>query len=202
MQKRFSGGIREWLMIAVCALLLLGAMFWPLQMAVSESLNVEEAALLEAWEKGELIRLHILAASDSPADQALKIKVRDALIETFGAMLTQEGQTSHDIEHLLLAQLPCLRQTAEECARKNGFAGGVHAEYGLLELPEKQYGSIVLPAGRYRGLRITLGEGSGKNWWCVLYPQLCLALSEDASKAQTGIFVSSERILRCWLMVN
>jgi len=201
MQKRFSGGMKEWLLIAIGAALLLAALFLPLGYALANDLTAEEQQLMDAWQKGEIIRIHVVANSDSPRDQAIKLRVRDALIEAFGKELASAGEAGYKTAcQILESSVDRMQRTAQACAAEHDFYGNVRAEYGLMPLPEKQYGSVVLPQGDYRALRITLGEGKGQNWWCVLYPQLCLALSQNTKTEETDFFWSSERILRCWLL--
>ena len=157
--------------------------------------NEEEAALLAAHQRGEVIRLHILADSDLPEAQRVKLCVRDAVLEAFGALLSSP-QSADEAYRLLTANAEAMREVAEACARENGFYGEVGAEVGLLELPEKRYGGVTLPRGEYRALRITLGSGEGQNWWCVLFPKLCLAVAEDGEGP--GVTWNALRILRCW----
>jgi len=203
MQKHFSGGVKEWLLIVAGAMLLLAALFLPLRYALAEALTADEKQLLNAWQNGEVIRIHVIANSDSPQDQAVKLKVRDALIEAFGQLLAEAGAKNSEAAYHALAQNAAhMQRIAQECARKNGFEGSVLAECGTLHLPQKQYGSVVLPEGEYRALRIRLGEGKGQNWWCVLYPQLCLSLSETNEPSDSGLLWSSERIFQHWLLLG
>ena len=204
MQKRFSGGTKEWLLIAAGAVLLLAALFLPLKFALADTLTAEEERLLNAWQNGEIIRIHVIANSDSPQDQTVKLKVRDTLIEAFGHLLAQAGEKSSDaVYHLLEENIGQMEQTARYCAQANGFEGQVQAECGMLPLPAKQYGRIVLPEGEYRALRIILGDGKGQNWWCVLYPQLCLALAETQNTETGGVFFfQSNRIWQNWLLLS
>ena len=203
MQKRFSGGIKEWLLLAAGAALLLAALLLPMKMALADPLTAEEQQLTEAWQQGELIRIHVIANSDSAFDQRVKYQVRDALIEAFGSLLITAGSDgSEAVFQLLQNKVDHMRQTAQASAKQNGFDGSVTAECGVLHLPSKQYGSVLLPEGDYRALRITLGSGQGQNWWCVLYPQLCLALSETDDAEPETVFWSSGRILRNWLLIQ
>ena len=204
MQKRFSGGIKEWLLIGAGALLLLAALFLPLKFALAVPLTAEEEALLNAWQTGEIIRIHVIANSDSQKDQVVKLKVRDALIHGFGQLIRQAGEENCDAVHLTLQKnMDHMQRLAQECAQKNGFHGRVFAECGTLQLPEKQYGSVLLPEGEYRALRITLGEGKGQNWWCVLYPQLCLALAGAENEDPNENWAwQSRRIFHNWLLMN
>ncbi len=137
----------------------------------------EEQSLLEAYQAGTLIRLHIVAENDSPTAQQVKLKVRDALLRAFGQELEAEDPNALFLQ--LQANQEAMRQVAEDTARSLGFTGSVTAQVGVLTLPPKEYGRVLLPEGPYRALRITLGQGQGKNWWCVLYPSLCLAVAGD-----------------------
>ena len=201
MRNRLRSGWMEWLLILAAALLFTYALLFPLRYALSEGLTAEERQLQEAFQQQEIIRLHVVAHSDSPEDQAIKLRVRDALIEAFGKELASAGEAGYKTAcQILESSVDRMQRTAQACAAEHDFYGNVRAEYGLMPLPEKQYGSVVLPQGDYRALRITLGEGKGQNWWCVLYPQLCLALSQNTKTEETDFFWSSERILRCWLL--
>ena len=200
MFKNIRGGFRDWLLIAICAALFLTALLLPVRMALAAELTQEEKQLLEAFESGQLIRLHVVANSDSPEDQAVKLKVRDHLISVFGSALRQAGDKSCEaVFDWLQTNAARMEEEARLCAAQHGFHGPVAAEAGILWLPQKQYGNVTLPAGEYQALRITLGSGEGQNWWCVLFPQLCLALAEtgDAPPAMTW---DSQRILRHWLL--
>lgn len=194
------------LLAAIAAFLL--ALILPLTLAAAErpAWSQEEAQLWEAYLSGDLIRLHVLADSDAPEDQRIKLKVRDALLEAFGEQLYSSGETDGDAVYTaLLEHVGEMLQVAQASARQEGFAGDVQAEAGILHLPEKRYGNVVLPEGDYRGLRITLGSGEGKNWWCVLFPQLCLAVSSEgeieARSMEAPFHWESERVLKNWLLL-
>ena len=203
MQKHFSDAVRDWLLILTGAAVLIAALVLPLRLALSENLTSEEQRLINAWRNGEIIRIHIIANSDSPVDQALKLKVRDALIDAFGSLLSRAGEQGGDaVFDLLEKNVGEMCRVAQACAIQNGFSGKVSAEVGLLALPEKQYGSVTLPSGEYRALRVTLGKGEGQNWWCVLYPQLCLALAQTDSGGESDFMWLSGQIFRHWLLVS
>lgn len=201
MQKLFSGGVKEWILLILGAALLLAALLVPLKFALANTLTAEEQQLWDAYCRDEVIRIHVIANSDSYEDQALKYKVRDSLIEAFGAMMQASSEQSSDAAFRMLAQNQnAMLRTATECATTNGFYGDIRAEIGHLLLPAKQYGNILLPEGQYRALRIVIGEGKGENWWCILYPQLCLALAENADEQSTEIRWTSRRIFDHWLL--
>jgi stage II sporulation protein R len=117
-----------------------------------------------------LVRLHVLAASDAPEEQAVKLRVRDAVLETLSPLLEEVG-SADEAEAVLLAALPELRAAAERAAGGRPVAVSLDEE----RYPTRDYGGFRLPAGRYRSLRVVLGEGKGHNWWCVVFPPVCLS---------------------------
>lgn len=200
MRARF-GEWADWLWLLVAAVLFLGALLLPLSSAFA--LSEEEAQLQQAYASGQIIRLHVLAHSDQPRDQAVKLAVRDALIDAFGDLLVDAADQGFDaVYDALLENLPAMQAVAQARARELGFDGPVRAEAGVLFLPEKAYGQVILPAGRYRALRVSLGDAKGQNWWCVLYPRLCLALAGEAEETQAPPVFQwhTSRIFAQWLL--
>lgn len=122
--------------------------------------------------KEDLIRLHVLANSDSAADQALKLKVRDAII-TYLAPYLEHTTQKIDAEKIVFEHKDQLTQVAEEIIAMNGANYPVDLQLGMFDFPIKSYGNLVLPAGKYEAVRILIGKAEGKNWWCVLFPPLC-----------------------------
>ncbi|MDD6042910.1 MAG: stage II sporulation protein R [Eubacteriaceae bacterium] len=121
-----------------------------------------------------IIRLHILASSDSKEDQALKLKVRDKVIQYM------EGQESiEESREYIESHLDDIEEIANGVIAAEGFEYKAKARLGVFFIPEKCYEDLTLPAGNYEALRITLGKGQGMNWWCVIFPNLCL-IDEDA----------------------
>ena len=127
-----------------------------------------------------MIRLHVVAASDAPADQARKLAVRDALLPEIAA-LTAGCADAEAAAKALEAGLPALRKTAF-WALDTGEP--VNATLTEEPFPRRQYDTFSLPAGSYRALRVTLGAGAGHNWWCVAFPALCLPAMTDMEEAQ------------------
>lgn len=123
---------------------------------------------------GDTLRLHILANSDSPEDQLLKLQVRDAVLDTV-AELTVDAQTKQQAVEAVRTALPELKAIA-----RNVVQGRQNVEVRLeqREFEAKDYGTFRLPAGEYTVLRIELGSARGHNWFCVLYPALCVGSSE------------------------
>lgn len=118
-----------------------------------------------------LIRLHVVANSDSEADQELKLQVRDAVLQYIAVHLTQKDVRA--AEGALRDALPQLQTVAAEEVAARGYAYGVQAELTESEFPRRDYATFSLPRGEYLSLRVTIGEGAGRNWWCVVYPDLC-----------------------------
>ena len=131
----------------------------------------------------DALRLHILANSDSTFDQSLKIEVRDAILETLDA---QNFHTREDAYAYVAQNLQMITQTANEVLSQAGVAYTAQSVLETCEFPDRDYNGQVYPAGEYQALRVLLGEGEGQNWWCVIYPPLCIvsdaqfdALSKD-----------------------
>lgn len=122
-----------------------------------------------------LVRLHIIAQSDSERDQAVKLAVRDAVLAA------ADGISAVNAEEFKKAA----EAAANEYLEQHNIDYRARAEYGLFEFPQKEYMNITLPAGRYNGIRIILGSGSGHNWWCVMYPPLCTAGSAAYADTHT-----------------
>ena len=121
-----------------------------------------------------LIRLHVIAASDAPADQAAKLRVRDAALELLTPALG-DAASPEEARALVEALLPELRAAAEAASGEEA-----RASLGWEDYPTRLYDGFALPAGRYLSLRLSLGEARGRNWWCVVFPPLCAACAEDA----------------------
>jgi stage II sporulation protein R len=120
----------------------------------------------------EAIRLRILADSDSEKDQEAKRLVRDAV----NAEITKWVQDLTSLDEaraLIQSRLPEIQQIAEEVVASQGLDQSVKTEFGTVSFPTKLYGQFLYPAGEYEAILITLGEGTGSNWWCVLFPPLC-----------------------------
>lgn len=133
----------------------------------------------------QVIRLHVLANSDREEDQALKLEVRDRVLETTSALLA--GETEPQAAAILLNQhLEDIAQTAAQEISAQGHDDRVEVRLEQTWFPTRQYQGISLPAGNYLALRVLIGAAEGHNWWCVVFPNLCLpAVSERALEAST-----------------
>lgn len=133
--------------------------------STAAALQLQQQALSE-----KMIRLHVVANSDSAEDQAVKLQVRDAVIETTEQLSRGE----------LEAALPQIQSVAEECLRSLGSDESVAVSLRKERFPTRVYETFALPAGVYTALRVTIGEGEGQNWWCVAFPSICFqAAAED-----------------------
>ena len=119
---------------------------------------------------GSLVRLHVLAVSDAPEEQAVKLRVRDAVLSLLAPKLAGV-QNADEAGEVLADSLPLIRAAAEQAAEGRR----VRVSLGEERYPTRNYAGFSLPAGRYRSLRVVLGEGQGHNWWCVVFPPVCLS---------------------------
>ncbi|MGE5508283.1 MAG: stage II sporulation protein R [Chitinophagales bacterium] len=131
-----------------------------------------------AFTRGNLIRLHIIANSDSLADQRVKLLVRDDLIKEAKAIFLAAKDAGR-ARRQVLENVASFRRIAERRLRAEGFAYPVRVEYGVFPFPDRTYGDLTLPAGKYNAVRVILGEGKGHNWWCVLFPPLCFLQADS-----------------------
>lgn len=128
-----------------------------------------------------VFRLHILANSDSEADQNLKLKVRDRLLE-YSQTLFDKAKTKEEAEMLIADRLQELADVASSEIAQNGFVYPVRAEITRMYFTTRHYENYTLPSGTYDALRVTIGEGKGHNWWCVMFPSLCINTDVDGDR--------------------
>ncbi|NCC66694.1 MAG: stage II sporulation protein R [Clostridia bacterium] len=126
----------------------------------------------------QLVRLHVIAESDSDEDQAVKLKVRDAVLEYLVPKLKTASSVSA-ASGIITDSLPDLDETAEKVLSAEGHEVSAAATLSVESYPTRVYDGFALPAGEYLSLRIVLGEGRGHNWWCVVFPPLCMSAAED-----------------------
>ena len=143
-----------------------------------------------------LIRIHIRADSNSAADQGVKLKVRDAVLEAgedlFDGTLTAEGA-----EQMLDSDIERLQNAAQTVLTENGFDYGVRVEIGKDYFNTRTYdGEVTLPAGEYEAVRVILGEGKGQNWWCVMFPPMCLPAAEADTEISDVLTKNEEDVVK------
>ena len=196
MEVQYHRNLHAWelaLMLSLCFALLTG--LW--------------AQGTQARLAGRLVRLHVIAASDSAADQAEKLAVRAAVLRCLTPKLNGAESAGEARKIIMRAETLIFR------AAKTATKQSVRVDFGTEHYPTRDYGAFALPAGDYDSLRITLGAGEGKNWWCVVFPPLCTqeALSPDAvetlSKQDRALITREDgeyeirfRILELWDMVR
>ncbi|MBR1969329.1 MAG: stage II sporulation protein R [Clostridia bacterium] len=131
-----------------------------------------------------IVRLHVIANSDSKEDQELKLKVRDALLKQTSSDFTKKAEVSDNLD--------IYKKIAEETIHNSGFNYSVRVEYGNFSFPTKHYENLSLPAGNYDAVRVVIGNGMGKNWWCVLFPPLCFV---DGTTDKTNASLKMKELL-------
>lgn len=140
----------------------------------------------------KVVRLHVLANSDSEEDQALKLLVRDAVLDRAEDLLAQTSSRA-EAEGKLRGQLLEFERLAEAVVRESGYDYEVTVELADTEFPTREYEGFTLPAGEYLALRILIGEAAGRNWWCVVFPPLCTAATSDVpASAMVAGFTEDE----------
>lgn len=151
-------------LVLACALLAALAAGW---------LHTERsAATCQSSIAAKILRLHVLANSDSPEDQALKLTVRDGILSYMDAN-APDFQDVHEAKAWTSLHMEDLQKTAEEILLSQGCGNTVSLELATCYFPVKTYGDLTFPAGDYEALRVKIGEAKGQNWWCVMYPPLC-----------------------------
>ena len=141
----------------------------------------------------KVVRLHVLANSDSEEDQALKLRVRDAVLEQATAILEQSADR-REAESRLRGQLLELERIAAKEIAAEGYDYPVTVNLENTDFPTKEYDGFTLPAGEYLALRVIIGEGKGQNWWCVVFPPLCTAASADVPASALAAGFSEEEV--------
>ncbi|MEA3321275.1 MAG: stage II sporulation protein R [Bacillota bacterium] len=150
-------------------LLFVGAYLSLLGEQATAGANVKNGAMVIP---DEAIRLRILANSDSEQDQELKRKIRDRVNEEITVWV--EGLTSmENAREVITGNMDQIEKIVEEVMAEEGVVQTYNVDFGRVEFPTKMYGKFIYPAGDYEAILITLGEGTGANWWCVLFPPLC-----------------------------
>lgn len=141
--------------------------------------------------RSNVLRLHIIANSNSAEDQAVKLKVRDSILTQTADIF--DGKASlKEAEASAAKNIERLNETAVKTLRENGFNYGAAAEIGNSYFETREYEDFTLPAGNYRSLIIRLGNGEGKNWWCVVFPAVCVPAAVDARLSDSTAEVSAD----------
>ncbi len=166
--------------ILTALLLFMGALLCTaLGLFITFSQNCEDVC-------NEVLRLHIPANSNSAQDQTVKLELRDYLLNEFGSEFS-ECADLNSAEELAEEKLSEIEHKCTEFLSQRGFDYGAKAEVVSMYFTTREYDRLILPAGKYKAIRVTLGKGEGENWWCVIFPQLCLpAVSEKPQQQDSA----------------
>jgi len=161
-------------------LIILIASFIAVIGAMTVCINAEVNKIDRASEdyKEKLIRFHVIANSDNNEDQELKLKVRDNIISYLKPKLENSDSISES-EEIIKSEYENLYKISRETVKENGYDYDISVGIEYSNFPTKQYSNVVLPAGEYKALKVIIGEGKGKNWWCVMFPPLCFVDEEN-----------------------
>ena len=183
---------RKWIFVIGLAIVMITGV---IQMHHMDKQNEEDPLQPEIAEK--ILRFHVLANSDSEEDQNVKKKVRDAVGQLMGPKLAG-SQDLAETEMIVQQSMDEIVEVATETLEANGYDYGASARLAQVEFPVKSYGEYTFPEGEYEALQVTLGAGSGHNWWCVLYPNMCFrgsvyeVTTDDAKKALREVLTPEE----------
>lgn len=145
----------------------------------------------------QILRFHVIANSDTKADQELKLKVRDEIGAYLGKELADVGDLE-ECEQAVSARLAQIENCAREVIAKEGYDYKAEAMIGEVDFPKKTYGNYTFPKGNYRALKVVIGSGRGENWWCVMYPNLCFSgsvyevIDENSQKELQAVLTEEE----------
>lgn len=179
----------------IIAVILVMGMAWY----IGSSVMAEQAEAVD-YQKGmaeEILRFHVIANSDSDEDQALKMKVKEEVVK-YVSTLTSCGEDLDSTKYILSLYLEEIKEAAEKVIKEEGYTYEVKVELTESYFPIKTYGEAVFPAGVYDALKIQIGKAQGKNWWCVLYPNLCFVdsaygvLEEDQKEMLKNVLTEEE----------
>lgn len=159
---------KQWLIIPVSVTLLLS--IYAL-VFIESNLRVTTASVQEGIAE-EIVRFHVIANSDLEEDQQLKLKIKDAVVESLSELL-EDSETIEETRAIIKENLPLVIEIAQKKIAEEGYDYNVTAKLEKTYFPTKTYGDMTFPPGTYEALRVEIGKAEGKNWWCVMYPPLC-----------------------------
>ena len=146
--------------------------------------------------RDDVLRLHVLANSDTVEDQNLKLKVRDAVLEE-GKDIFDGEINVENAEEKISIEKSRLIDAAENAVRQNGFDYDVDVFVTDEFFDTRSYGNITLPAGNYTAVKVTIGESAGHNWWCVMFPPMCLPAAEDKTEIDMYLNEDEIKVVKC-----
>lgn len=143
----------------------------------------------------DTLRLHILANSDQSEDQNLKLEIRDRILLKYGKML-KGGESITEAKESVEQLLPEIEEDARVWIGELGYNYDIKASLSVEWYETREYEDFTLPAGYYSSLRIIIGEGKGQNWWCVMYPPLCMEMASESAPRDDGVIDYSKEEIR------
>lgn len=161
-------------------LLLMKLKIWEISLMIAVVVAVLYGVVLDSDQSelsDKLIRLHVVANSDTDEDQELKLIVRDAVLEEIDGIMDGD-ETKAEAQEKIEGSLTVLQETVQETVTEQGDANSVAVTLEQEHFPTREYDTFSLPAGDYMSLRVSIGEAAGHNWWCVVFPPLCVAAAE------------------------
>ena len=168
---------------AAAGLVMLGIFFWA-----GHTASARQASIA-----GKILRLHVLANSDSKEDQALKLKVRDSIL-AYMALYAPDFSDVEEAKAWTAGHTDALRETAEAALRREGSSDSVALELTRCYFPVKTYGDLTFPKGEYEALQVKIGSAAGQNWWCVMYPPLCFTDASCGEFPETSREILEEQL--------
>ncbi|NLK75395.1 MAG: stage II sporulation protein R [Clostridiales bacterium] len=186
---RYKDGLRPFVLLMI--IILSASAAKAVQIMAQNNEKIQEGIA------AEIIRFHVIANSDSPKDQELKYQVKDTILDMLTPLLSDVDNISES-RTILINQLPAIEETAVNYIRSCGFDYSVKVTLEPAYFPMKVYGEFVFPPGTYEALRVQIGSASGKNWWCVMFPPLCLVdetysiVGEDSKKNLKNLLSEEE----------
>lgn len=159
-----------------------------------------ETAVYDPLADGSVLRLHVIANSDSARDQRIKLAVRDAVLD-YERRTENAAQNAFAAENALLADGAGLLETVENELTAQGADYGAQLLIGDFDFPDREYGGVLYPAGSYRALRILLGEAKGRNWWCILFPPLCMSGGAERTEPEAPLRFES-LLVKLWKLIT
>lgn len=156
-----------------------GILFLMMILAVTMIIQQRSCEKIQQDLSKNLVRFHVRANSDRKSDQMVKLKVRDAVIDKISPMM-EMAETKEEAINILKKQKNRIKNTAREILKKEGVKQKVNVHFVREEFPEKTYGQYTFPKGIYDAVRIDLGSAKGHNWWCVMFPDLCVTKDDKA----------------------
>lgn len=170
MKKKEGRGREQYQLLITLAVF--GLLFAIVGVLHNVDYNIQKTKKMQQNVAKEIIRFHVIANSDSEADQALKLKVKDKVVSTMQTEL-KEAKSLEEARKIIEGDLTKIKKIAEDTIQEEGYPYQVSTCLGTRDFPVKVYGDMVFPAGKYEALQVKIGESVGKNWWCVMFPTLC-----------------------------